>query len=427
MLNPAEKETVDTSWRRRAQSVLPGGMYGHLSTRLLPASYPQFFDRAEGTKIWDVNGVQYVDYMCAFGPNLFGYADREIDDAFVAQLRRGDTLTGPTPLIVELAETFVAQISHAEWALFCKNGTDATTSAVMAARAATGRDTILRAHGAYHGTSPWSTPLAAGTTEGDRSHQIFFEYNNIESLKAAAAQAGNRLAAIIATPVNQNTFVTQQLPTKEYAQAARRLCDQAGALLITDEVRSGFRVSKDGLFDDLGAAPDLSAWGKVIANGHPISALLGNAKARAGIEAVFVTGSYWFSSAPMAASLVVMRRIRESPYLETIQRSGTQLREGLKEIAARYAPDFEQSGPVTMPLMRFTDDPDFRTGYYWCGEMLRRGVYMHPWHNMFINTAMTEGIIEFTLQAAQGAFAALASARSRLPANERLAPYLSRS
>jgi glutamate-1-semialdehyde 2,1-aminomutase len=420
-------ESADSAWCRRAQSVLPGGMYGHLSTRLLPESYPQYFARGEGAKIWDVNGSEYVDFMCAFGPSLFGYCDREVDDAFIAQLRRGDTLTGPSPLIVELAEAFVGQVSHAEWAMFCKNGTDATTSAVMAARAATGRSTILRAQGAYHGTSPWSTPVSAGTTEGDRGHQLFFEYNNAESLRKAAHEAGDRLAGIIATPVNQNAFVTQQLPTLEYARAARQLCDAAGALLITDEVRSGFRCSRDGLFDGLGAPPDLSAWGKVIANGHPISALLGNARARSGVEAIFVTGSFWFSAAPMAAALVVMRRIRETPYLERIQRTGTLLRDGLKEIAARHGMDFEQSGPVTMPLMRFINDPDFRAGFYWCSEMLRRGVYMHPWHNMFINTAMTEDHIDLTLKAADGAFAALAHARPKLPANERLAPLLKKS
>src|SRR6516165_3282713 len=191
-------ESADSAWCRRAQSVLPGGMYGHLSTRLLPESYPQYFARGEGAKIWDVNGSEYVDFMCAFGPSLFGYCDREVDDAFIAQLRRGDTLTGPSPLIVELAEAFVGQVSHAEWAMFCKNGTDATTSAVMAARAATGRSTILRAQGAYHGTSPWSTPVSAGTTEGDRGHQLFFEYNNAESLRKAAHEAGDRLAGIIA-------------------------------------------------------------------------------------------------------------------------------------------------------------------------------------------------------------------------------------
>ena len=420
-------KTADSTWRDRAQRVVPGGMYGHLSTRFLPESYPQFFSRAQGAKIWDVDGNEYVDYMCAFGPNLFGYGDPEIDDAYVTQLRRGDTLTGPTPLLVQLAEAMVAQISHAEWALFCKNGTDATTGAVMAARAASGRKTILRARGSYHGTSPWCTPLPTGTTEADRSHQIYFDFNDTASLAAAAQEAGADLAGIIATPVNQHTFLTQELPTAEYAKAARRICDERGAFLITDEVRTGFRCSRDGIWDGLGAPPDLSAWGKVIANGHCLSVLLGNARARVGVESIFVTGSFWFSAAAMAAALIVMRRIRDTPYLETLERLGTQLRAELDQVASRHGVGFEQSGPVTMPLMKFADDPDFRVGFFWCSEMLRRGVYTHPWHNMFINTAMSEETVEQTIRAADGAFAALVAARATIPPNARLAPLISKA
>ncbi len=410
----------DSAWRQRALAVLPNGMYGHLSTRLLPESYPQFFARGEGAKIWDVDGMGYIDYMCAFGPNLFGYGDREIDDAYVAQLRAGDTLTGPSPLLVQLAEAMVAQVSHAEWALFCKNGTDATTAAVMAARAATGRGTILRARGSYHGTAPWCTPVVAGTTQADRSGQVWYDFNDVNSLRLAAAEAGHDLAAIIATPVNQHTFRNQELPTAEYARAARDTCDAAGALLITDEVRSGFRVACDGIWDTLGAPPDLSTWGKAIANGHCLSALLGNAKARPGIESIFVTGSYWFAAAAMAASLVVMGRIREGTYLKQITDIGGQLRTGLDALAARHSIGFEQTGPVTMPLMKFTEDEDFRAGFFWCTEMMKQGVYLHPWHNMFINTAMTEEHIEATLKAADKAFAALNTVRASLPPNTRL-------
>jgi glutamate-1-semialdehyde 2,1-aminomutase len=411
----------DSGWRQRAAAVIPNGMYGHLSTRLLPEAYPQFFARAEGARIWDVDGASYIDFMCAFGPNIFGYRDPEIDEAYIAQLRIGDTMTGPNPVMVQLAEALVAQVSHAEWALFCKNGTDATTAAVMAARSATGRQTILRAHGSYHGTSPWCTPLPAGTTKGERAGQLWFNFNDVESLKAAVAEAGDDLAAIIATPVNQHTFLDQQMPTIDYATTARALCDRTGAMLITDEVRTGFRHTRDGVWDTLGAHPDLSAWGKVLANGHCLSAVLGNARARPGIESIFVTGSYWFSAAAMAAGLVVLRRIRETAYLEDLQRTGQSLRTGLADLAARHGVDFHQTGPVTMPLFKFADDPDFRAGFYWCTEMLKQGVYMHPWHNMFINAAMTDAHIEQTLVAADKAFARLNAARATLPPNARLA------
>jgi glutamate-1-semialdehyde 2,1-aminomutase len=413
----------DQAWRDRAQAVLPGGMYGHLSTRLLPESYPQFFARGSGTRIWDVDGNGYIDYMCAFGPNLFGYGDAEIDQAYIDQLRVGDTLTGPSPLIVELAEAFTAQIPHAEWVMFCKNGTDATTAAVMAARQATGRKVILRAHGAYHGTAPWATPSPHGTTPGDRAQQVFYTYNDVASLAAAVAEAGDDLAAIISTPVGHPGFAPQEMPTAEYAQAARALCDAAGAMLITDEVRTGFRVSRQGIWDDLGASPDLSAWGKVLANGHCLSALVGNARARGGVEDIFVTGSYWFSAAAMAASLVVMRRIRETDYLERLTGLGQALRDGLGHLAVRHGVELHQTGPVTMPLLLFEGDTDLRAGFFFATEMLNHGIYMHPWHNMFLNTAMSDQTVEQTLIAADQALARLAQVRADLPPNARLMQY----
>ncbi|MDB5433907.1 MAG: hemL, partial [Phenylobacterium sp.] len=148
----------DQELRTRAEAVIPGGMYGHQATGLLPDDYPQFFERGEGAHIWDVDGRRYLDLMCAYGPNLFGYANPQIDAAFVRQLGLGDTLTGPTALMVELAEAFVAMVSHADWAMFCKNGTDATTMALTTARAHTRRKIVVRAKGAYHGAAPWCVP-----------------------------------------------------------------------------------------------------------------------------------------------------------------------------------------------------------------------------------------------------------------------------
>jgi glutamate-1-semialdehyde 2,1-aminomutase len=408
--------------RARAAAVLPNGMYGHQSTRLLPDEYPQFFSRAQGAYIWDADGNRYLDYMCAYGPNLLGYADAQIDAAFTAQLARGDTMTGPSPLIVDLAEAYAAQITHADWAIFCKNGTDATTAAMMAARAVTNRATILRAHGAYHGSAPWCTPRPGGTTAADRTDQIFCEYNNVASLRAAAATAGNDLAAIFAAPFKHDAFVAQQLPTVEYARAARALADSTGALLVADEVRAGFRLARDCVWDSLGVSPDLSCWGKVVANGHAISVLLGNNRARAGAEAIYVTGSFWFSAAPMAAALATLQRVQNSAYLEHIAAMAGELRSGLADLAHRHSVDFSQTGPAAMPLFLFDDDPDLRAGFFWCTEMLKRGVYLHPWHNMFLNAAMTFEDVQTTLRAAGEAFAVLNQARSTLPPNERLAP-----
>jgi glutamate-1-semialdehyde 2,1-aminomutase len=345
--------------------------------------------------------------MCAYGPNLLGYRHAEIDAAYIDQLKRGDTMTGPAPVMVDLAEDFVRMITHAEWAMFCKNGTDANSMAMVIARAATGKRKILIAHGAYHGAAPWCTPVKSGITEEDRAHQIFYTYNDVPSLEAAVAEAGDDLAGIFATPFKHDAFTPQALLDPAYARRARALCDEKEAMLIVDDVRGGFRMSRDCSWSLAGVQPDLSSWGKVIANGHPISALLGSEKARFAASMVYATGSFWFSAAAMAASVATLRILRDTEYLEHTIAMGEQLRAGLDDLARKHDADFRQTGPAQMPLFLFGDDADFKRGYCWSVEMLKRGVYVHPWHNMFICAALTEADVAATLVAADEAFAAL--------------------
>jgi glutamate-1-semialdehyde 2,1-aminomutase len=411
----------DRQLRERAQAVIPGGMYGHQSVGLLPDDYPQFFEKGEGAHIWDADGKRYLDLMCAYGPNLFGYANPEIDAAYVRQLGMGDTLTGPTGLMVELAEALVGMVSHADWAMFCKNGTDATSMALVIARAHTRKKTVVRAKGAYHGAAAWCTPRPAGVIETDRAHQIFCDYNDVASLEAAVAEAGDDLACIFAAPFKHDTFMDQAEPDAAYAKRARELCDATGALLVVDEVRAGFRLSRDCSWTRLGVQPDLSSWGKCLANGHGLSALLGSDKARKAASAIFVTGSFWYQAAPMAAALETLRLIRETDYLERITALGERLRAGLGERASAAGFGFRQTGPVTMPLFLFDDDPDLRKGFCFASEMLARGVYSHPWHNMFLCAAMTEADIEGVLDAAEGAFAALKTQGPDLAPVEKMA------
>lgn len=400
----------DAELKARAAAVIPGGMYGHQSVAMLPEGYPQFFQRAEGAYLWDVDGNRYLDFMCGYGPNLFGYGQADIDAAYIDQLRKGDALTGPSEAMVVFAEAMVAQVSHADWAMFCKNGSDATTMALMTARAHTGRGTVLLAKGAYHGAQPWSTPAPAGTTASDRAGQIFFEYNNVESLESAFRQAGDDLAAIFASPIKHDVFVDQQRPTPEFAAAARRLCDEKGALLIVDDVRAGFRLARDCSWSLVGVKPDLSAWGKAIANGHPISALLGVEAARKAASSIYVTGSFWFAAAAMAAGVRTLQMIRETDYLERTQKLGQAFRTGLDEVAARHGFSLRQTGPAELPLVMFDDDKNLKKGYFWCAEMMKRGVYLHPWHNMFICNAMTDDDIALAVGVADDAFKALKAA-----------------
>ena len=406
--------SIDAALRERAMKVIPNGMYGHESTRLLPASFPQFFSRAEGAYIWDADGNRYLDFMCAYGPNLLGYGDRRVDEAAAAQLARGDTMTGPAPVMVELAETLVAMVSHADWAMFCKNGTDATTMAMTAARAQTNRRRVVVAEGAYHGAAPWCTPLPFGVVAEERAFIGQHTFNDVASLEAAVAAAGDDLAAVFVSPFKHDAFEDQALLDPVYARRARELCDRTGAMLVVDDVRAGFRLTRDCSWELAGVRPDLSTWGKSFANGHPISALLGSDRCREGAGAMYVTGSFWFAAVPMAAALATLEILRTTDYLEHTVAIGDRLRRGLDAAAARHGFTLRQTGPVQMPQILFADDPDFRVGFAFADAMLQRGVYVHPWHNMFLCAAMTEADIDFALHAADGALAQVRAAHATL-------------
>jgi len=408
-MNMNRPQQQDLALRERAQRVIPGGMYGHLSTALLPREYPQYFRRGNGCHLWDYDGNEYIDYMCGYGPNLLGYAHPSVEAAVQAQLLEGDALTGPSAVMIEAAELFVSLVSHAQWAMFCKNGTDATTMAMVMARAHTGREIILAAHDAYHGAAPWCVPplFSKGTLPQDRASIVYYEYNDPQSLAAAFKAHEGQVAAVFAAPFRHDTFKDQEEPNVEYAQAARRLCDETGALLIIDDVRAGFRLARDCSWSILGVQPDLSCWGKCFANGHPISAVLGAEHVRAAAASIFVTGSFWFAAAPMAAAVATLKIVRDTDYLERLVSMGQALRSGLDQQAKAYGFVLKQTGPVQMPQILFEGDLDFRVGYAWVTECIKRGVYLHPYHNMFLSAAHTADDIAKTLQATNQAFAIL--------------------
>jgi glutamate-1-semialdehyde 2,1-aminomutase len=396
---------LDRAWRERARRVIPNGMYGHESTRLLPASFPQWFSRADGTHIWDVDGNRYLDLMCAYGPNLLGYHHPEIDAAAARQAVLGDAMTGPASVMVELAEAMVSMVSHADWAMFCKNGTDATTMAMTIARARTGRRRVLVAEHSYHGSAPWCTPVPAGVVAEEKAFITTYAYNDVGSLEAAVDAAGDDLAAVFATPFKHDSFTDQVLPDPAYAKRARELCDRTGASLVVDDVRAGLRLTRDCSWELLGVRPDLSAWGKSLANGLPISAVLGSDDHRSAAGAIYATGSFWFAAVPMAAAIETLRIVRESDYLERTVRLGERLRLGLGAAAATHGFALRQTGPVQMPQVLFEEDPDMRIGFAWAEAMLERGVYVHPWHNMFLCGALTDADVDDALAAADDAFA----------------------
>jgi len=424
-----EDTSLDASLHQRALRVLAPCVYGSTFSRsaspIMPLGAPKFFASAKGARLTDVDGREFIDLLCALGPNLFGYGDSRIEAAAQRQRMLGDTMTGPAPVMVDLAEKLVSMVSHADWALFAKNGVDVISVALRIARAQTGKRTALVAKGSYHGAHAWCTPVTAGVLPEERAHRAEYTYNDVSSLEAAVRDAGDDLAAIFATGFKHDNFIAQELPTVDYAKRCRELCDETGALLVVDDIRAGFRLTRDCSWELVGVRPDLSCWSKVIANGYAISALLGSNRAYDGASKALATGTYWIQAVPMAAALATLEAIETTNYLEHTVALGHMLRSGLHDRAASHEFQLSQSGPVQMPMILFEQDPDFRFAMAFASEMILRGIYMIPHHNLFLCAAMTEDDISQTIEAADAALACLAARRLEIEPHPELAKFLS--
>lgn len=399
----------DQALKQRAKVVIPGGMYGHQSTWQLPADYPQFFSRGEAGHVWDSDGNEYIDFMSSYGPIILGHRHRAVEQAVAKQLASGDCFNGPSPVIVELAEQLCDQVSHADWNLFAKNGTDATTLCVSIARAYNNKRKILVASNAYHGAAPWCTPVPTGTTDSDRVHLIHYQFNDIPSLEAAITLAGEDLAGILVSAFQHDNVVDQQMPELAFAQYLRRRCDELDAALIVDEVRAGLRLHRGASWELLGVEPDLSAWSKAIANGYALASVMGSEKYRKAARSVFSTGSFWFTAAAMAAAQATLRVIDSEQVIERISALGETFRAGLDRQADSYSIGISQSGPAQIPLILFKDDSkdNKERGNFFCNEAIKLGLYLHPKHNMFFNGGHNEQDISQALDICDQAFKAL--------------------
>lgn len=399
----------DLLLKERAAKVIPGGMYGHQNTRPLPSAFPQFVNRGKAGHIWDADGNEYIDFMSSYGPIILGHCHDKVDEAVIQQLKKGDCFNGPSDIIVDLAEQFCSRVTHAQWSLFAKNGTDATTTCVSIARAFSNKSKILVAKGAYHGAAPWCTPAPAGTTVEDKTNQIQYIFNDIESVEEALAAAGDDVAGILVSAFKHDNVVDQELPTIEFAQYLRKRCDELNAALIIDEVRAGFRLSEDASWSLLNVQPDLTAWSKAIANGYPLAAILGNDKYKKAARSVFTTGSFWFAAASMVAASTTLEVLRSEDVIRRIEHLGETFRTGVEQQARSYKIDVCQSGPAQMPLILFTDDSieNKERGNFFTNEAVKLGLYLHPRHNMFFNGGHTDDDIQQALQITDQAFDAL--------------------
>ena len=399
------EESMDTEkLKNRAKRVIPNGMYGHQSVTNLPDNYPQYYSKANGCKLWDVEGKEYIDYLCAYGPNILGYANKRVDEAVAAQQKTGlDTATGPSKIMVDLAEKFVDMTPGMDWCMFAKNGNDVTTLALTISRAATKKRFVLRQPSGYHGAGSVWTNGRPGVLSSDTAFQLHYEYNNLESVIAAAntCEAIGDIAAIIVGAFDYRYSRDLILPSPSFANGVRKLCDKIGALLIVDDVRAGFRISNQGSwFGMFGIRCDLLCYSKAISNGYALSALLGSKACREeGAEKVFATGSFWFSSCAQVAAYTTISLIEEENVIKEMRKNGRKLIFGLLKQADEIGLKITVSGPDTMPFVTFDGDVPFDRprAMTFCKECCMGGVLVHPHHNWFLCSEHTSDIIENTL------------------------------
>lgn len=402
---------IGESLHVRAAKVVPGGIYGHLDNALLWKNAPQFVKRAQGTRFWDVDGHEYIDMMCSWGPILHGHHHPVVEEAAARQATLVDCGNGPTEAFVELAELLTGTVTHADWAMFAKNGSDVTTLALSLARAHTGKRVILVAEGAYHGAVPWCNPNTAGVLASDREYLAYFTFNDLASVENLFERHGGDIAGVIVSAFRHDAGDDQELTDPEFARGLRRLCDAHAAVLVVDDVRAGFRLTTGCSWEEFDVAPDLSAWSKAIANGYPIGAVLGTDALRRTAQSVFATGSFWMAAVPMAAAIATLTLLREGDGLERMRARGTQLVDGLRAQADHHQLAVRVTGPVTMPYLKFVDDDHHAVTERWAAEVARHGAFVHPRHNWFLSTAHTAEDIEVVLAATDAAFAAIAATR----------------
>ena len=389
----------------RAKSVIPGGIFGHYGSSVRESG-PKFFSRSEGAHFWDADGNEYIDYMCAFGPMILGYNHPPVDDAARRQQRLGHAVSLASPVMVELAERLVDQVAAADWALFGKNGTDATGLAVMIARAATGREKIVKVSGGYHGVAAWMRAGSPGAIPADGAAVISVAWNDAEGFEQLVAEQGSDIACFIASPYHHPALVDSELPAEGYWSRIEAACRANGIVLIADDVRTGFRIDLAGSNVAFGFTPDMICFGKAIANGHPLSALVGADALKQTASEVFYTGTQFYSGAPMAAAIATLEELGKGDAVRQMNDAGAKLSRGLVDVANAHGCKLVVSGAPAMPYYRLAALPR-AVHFAWIDECVKRGAYLLGYHNHFLSTAHAQEDLQRTWDVADAAFGAV--------------------
>lgn len=417
----------------QAKHVIPGGVNSPVRAFNSVGGTPVFFDHGAGSKIHDVSGKEYIDYVLSFGPLLLGHGAKPILEAIQVQLDKAVTFGAPTALEVEMAQTLVKLVPSMDMVRMVNSGTEATMSAIRLARGYTGRDKVVKFEGNYHGHSDGllvkagsgaltlGVPTSPGVPADFAKHTITLTYNDPQSVIDCFAQMGDEIATVIVEPVAGNMNCV--LPEPGFLETLREQCDAHGAVLIFDEVMSGFRASLGGAQAVYGVIPDMTCLGKVVGGGMPVGAFGGK---RAIMEylspvgPVYQAGTLSGNPIAMAAGLAMMAQITQPGFHERVAQRTETLLNGLKAEAKAAGIGMTTNQAGSMFGFFFTDEPkitrydqvmqcDVERFKRFFHLMLDQGIYLAPsaFEAGFMSDAHSEADIEYTIAAAKNAFAQL--------------------
>ena len=397
----------------RATKVIPSGIYGHLGPAeglFIPVSkWPLFAEKAKGSYMWDVDGNKYIDYMCAYGPNVLGYCDPDVDAAAMKQMKLGNCTTTPGKVMVECAELLVDTVNTADWAFFMKNGNDATQGAVMCARAYTHRKKVIMFKGYYHGVSPWCMKKDyPGVLEEDVANNIIIPWNDIPALEKTIAENKDQIACLIAQPYDHGNFSDNSFPAEGFWPKVREICTANDIVLIIDDVRAGFRLDLAGSDHYFGFEADLICFCKALANGYNMSCVCGKEFLKSSMSGLSYTGSYWLSAVPFAACIACVNKMKKLDTPKMFLEKGTKLTEGLKAAGKEHGFDLVTSGAPALFYLRIANDDSLVLHQEWIAEMVSRGIFLASHHNHFINASLTDEDIKHTIEVAEECFGIVA-------------------
>jgi len=374
---------------------VPGGVQGvRRPYNYVPGEYPVFLSSAKGGRITDIDGNEYIDMLCAYGPIIIGYREEEIDNAVVEQIRQGGFCMTLTQAVqTQLAEKLHDVIPCCEKAIFAKSGSDATTAAIRIARGYTGRSKILRC--GYHGWHDWCVEDKGGIPAKLYEDVFEFSYNDLDQVKDLLTAHDPDVAAIIITPVGHPLAQKVQMPKPGFLEGVQELSQKYGTVLIFDEIRSGFRVAMGGAQERFGVTPDIALFGKAMANGYPISAVAGKAEIMdvLGDGRVFISATFFGNSLEQVASLKTIELLETQRMLDVIQKKGEEFGQRIVQLIEDSQLPCTLTGVPWMPCFTFDKDPDkrykeLRREFF--TQMIRQRVFMAPYHHCYIAFRHTE-------------------------------------